>query len=192
MRNRPFTELRLAVDDNEFFHFGQRVYVVSSNESKTFRDKCPVCDDTHKINVRGFEFTCPHCSAYNSSSRSTTYTVYDYVVDEYIINKLTISGEEVMSAYNKDGSVRDGRYPRVQYSGFTRWSAAANAVSTKKFCELDFTISHSVDMFGRSDACFLNKKDADKFARQLHLRQKEVLAQFCEEHDVEHEYPFSF
>ena len=193
--NRFFHQLNIGVVDEGILHFGQRVYVVATGNDKTYREKCPVCDDTRKISVRGFEFTCPNCNGYNHMS-ATHLMVYDFSVREYIINKIEIEGEKVQGIYKKDGSVTDGRYPQAKYSGFTRYGSSNDSISTLKFSSWSFerkdpekTLLHNLS---GSDYCFLKKDDAAAFVKRLHELQEERLAAFNKEHGTDHQYPFKY
>lgn len=187
--------LQITVLDDGILHFGQSVYVVVSRGDKIFREKCPICDDTRKITVRDVVFDCPNCNGFNHA-KATTVAVYEFCVREFIINKIEIVGDDAMSIYKKDGSVSNNRYPRTQYSGFTRYDSSNDSVCTMSFRSNDFyprdpdkTLIHRTT---DGDYCFLEKKDAVAFAKRLHERQQELLAQFNAEHGTNHKYPFEF
>ncbi len=194
---RDFThQLQITVTDDGLLSYGQRVYVVARENYKSFTEKCPICDDAKKIIVRGMEFDCPYCRGYRSDRKATTIELYNYVVDEYIINRIEIKGEEVRGAYNKDGSVADRRYPSASYSGFTKKGNGHNSTETKNFCGWNFEPHDpnkpviNRDLGG--EYCFLKKADAAAFAKRLHERQAEWLAEFNAEHGTDHAYPFEY
>lgn len=184
-------QLQIKVIDDGLLSYGQRVYVAAKENYKSFTEKCPICDDTKKITVRGMEFDCPYCSGYRSDRKATTIFLYNYAVDEYIINSIEIKGEDVRVAYSKDGV----RCPFASYGGFTKNGNGYGTVKTKKFCAYNFQ-PHNPDALSiehlEGEYCFLKKADALAFAKRLHERQKERLDKFNEEHGTNHAYPFDY
>ena len=187
--------LTFTVKDEGILRFGQRVYVVAETCCKTFKEKCPVCDSTGKINVRGYEFDCPYCRSYSSRSDANAISVHDYEADEYIINNVEIRGEDVKCAYKTDGSIADERYPYVKYKGFSP-SARRSWSKTKEFSGFNFErrdpdkplLPHNID----GEYSFLQKAEALKFIKRIHERQAELLEKFNAEHGTDHEYPFKY
>lgn len=191
--------LQITVFDDGILHFGQHVYIVVSGDYKTFTEKCNICDGTRKITVRGMEFDCPNCAAHNRSREAakTVMTVFDFYAREYIVNEINIHGEESMCIYKKDGSTSGGRYPYARYRAFTRYGSGTDQVSTTALSgrrfepkDPDKVMIHRLD--GNDGFCFFEKKDAVAFAKRLHERQQESLAQFNAEHSTSHNYPFDF
>ena len=114
------TRRTLSIDvlDTGVLHFGQHLYVVEAEQHSYIRAGCPICDDTRKVAIRGVVFECPNCVG-SSELLPTQFTLSDFVVAEYILNELRISGEPVKKLYN--GSYMEDRdLPDVSYSGFCK------------------------------------------------------------------------
>lgn len=187
-------QLEIKVEDSGLFSYGQIVYVVESDNYKVLEDKCPVCEGTRKVTVKGFEFDCPYCSGYRSRQNATRLLVYNFEVNEYIINKIEIKGAIVKSAYNKDGSPKGDMVPTANYSGFTKWGNGGSDFRTRSFYSNDFRRTNADEVnldFRHSEGfCFFDKETAEGFARRLHEMQKEKLDKFNEEHGSSHQYPY--
>ena len=178
--NEKTTTLNIEVKDEGVIHYGQRVYVVASVNSKTFEDKCPVCDGTEKVVIREREFVCPNCSTSNSRRDATRITIRNYSVIEYIINKITIRGRETKADYNRDGTVKIGCEPRLSYEGFTKDRNGYDYIFTKKFTSYELKDPKNVDKVDfivnlGEDVAFESRSEALKYAKRLHENNQKSL-----------------
>jgi len=91
-------EIEVKVRDKEkVWRIGDRFYKVSPKQLVTYRETCPVCDGSKKVEIRGREFPCPYCQ-----DRSNSYcikdlqsvTLHGFNVVEYIVNGFEVSCEE--------------------------------------------------------------------------------------------------
>lgn len=180
-----------------FAEFGKRAYVVrighgNYDRSKTFTDKCPACDDTRKVTVRGIEMRCSYCT--EAHNKSTHVTVQNYVVEEYIVNSMTLTSTDRKNAYDKNGPTR-GNEPRVQeIIGFCRTGNGYDNVREMRLPIGSERIDHAERYHPQYDNCenfaFTTKAKAQAFCDQLVNAEKEKLAQFNELHGTNHQWPF--
>lgn len=189
--------LSIDVFDTGVLHFGQHLYAVEAERYSYIRASCPICDDTRKVTIRGVEFECPNCVG-NSKLLPTQFTLSDFVVVEYILNKLYISGEPVKKLYN--GSyVEDRDLPAVSYSGFCKdWRKQIHTRDFRPFAiELSETdYQNDADRLTDPDSdpprVFREKAWAKAVAKKLHERQKAMLDEFNAQHGTSHVYPFEY
>ena len=196
-KDKKPTEINLTAMDEGVFHYGQKVYMVDcmgtwGASAKTFTEKCPVCDDTRKINVRGFEFKCPYCDGAGRGN-AISITIRGYRVREWIINQVDIVGEERKNAYCNKGSEDD--LPHTRWYGFHRSDNSYGGISTRQFytsevCDEDPNEISPGEDVGRR--VFLTKVSAEKYCRRVHEAQKAQLDRFNAEHGTAHEYPYEF
>lgn len=187
-------ELKLDVYDDVQLSFGQSVYCIRVAEDKFFSDKCPICDDTKKVTIRGKEFSCPNCcgTGYSHSSNSATHIyLKDYQMDEYIINSITLCGPDTKCSYSK-GALKKGGRIKASYKGFVRYNNSYMSVYSRDFRSGLFGHTDPTKVLDPKDCAFVNKADCKSFIRRLHEIQKEKLEQFNAEHGTSYEYPFSF
>lgn len=188
----------VRVDTNcEPLSFGQTVYAICDAGSKTFSEKCPVCDDTQKITVRGFEMDCPYCKygrRMDDGSSAQSLTLRDYKVVDYVIHKVTVKGPAVKSAYyhpSSIGGLKLGETAVVYFEGFTK---RRGAVECRSFDAYDIQSGDLPEKLSdRSVGCaFERKADCVAYVKRLHDLQKAALDKFNAEHGTAHEYPFTY
>ena len=188
-------EINITVRNDSPFYYGMKVFVVKAdprNRSKMFTDKCPVCGDSRRVEIKGYNLPCPMC---NSSSRPRSDAIAidltNFIVIEFIINELSIKGDY----YKKDYAPSSNKLPRAEWKGFARWGYGYQDMETRKFTDFDFydKDAEAVDLKSSiSSYCFYTKADANKFCKRLHERQKEILDKFNAEHGSDHQYPFTY
>lgn len=190
---------RITVDvrDTTDFYYGQKVYRIEPrrhNAGNTFKEKCPVCDDTKKVEIKGYTFKCPYCEGSRSDPEATQIMLRNYDVVEYIINRFEVNGADRKNAYSGDGLLNDRNLPFVRWYGFTRWGNGLHEVTSRQFSEYDFreVDPDKVDINRPGDHCFFSKSEAKKYCSRLHERQKGQLEKFNAEHGTDHAYPFEY
>lgn len=66
----------------EAINLGDVFYTVeATNRQYIYGLACPVCGDTFKVQINGFEFTCPHCHGHGN--RTPVLTVDRYMVKRW-------------------------------------------------------------------------------------------------------------
>ena len=155
------------------FQYGQKLYVVepdptlNCNRNRvTFSEKCPVCDNTRKIQYRGFELKCTYC---------------DRVGVNYIcIEKYTVSG--IKSELPVIKNIRM----------FTRWGRGFSDCKTKEINmrNVDPKDERLVAEHRSVDFVFTSKEAAAHALELLIENDKKRLNEFNKEHGTEYKYPF--
>ena len=190
----------LSIEVLEYgFHldYGQRVYGVYISDHETYREKCFICGGTKKVLIKGTEFSCPACSSYSYSANNYgSISLNNYKIDEFIVNKLIIQGEEVKSLYAKHGHTQRS-LPRISYEGFTKRSTNLSSVQTRGFssaylinaeCQFERYLSG-----GRISSCwFIDISLAKSYVKSLHEIQEKNLLSFNEKHGTDYPYPFKY
>lgn len=188
--------LSIEVLDTGVLHFGQHLYVVAAWKQNHISVSCPICDDTRKVTIRGVEFPCPNCVSQNKTL-PVALTLSNFVVVEYILNQLYISGDKTKRLYN-GGYVDDKDLPRVLYKGFYKIQSNAYTAnfSASDVLQSEADYQNKADRItnpeSRVPRVFREKSWAKAVAKELHLRQKEMLAEFNAQHGTNHKYPFEF
>ena len=188
--------LSIEVLDTGVLHFGQHLYVVDAWKYKHISASCPICDDTRKVTIRGVEFPCPNCVG-QTKTLPVALALSNFVVAECILNQLYISGDQTKRLYN-GGYVDDKDLPRVLYKGFYKIQSHAYTAnfSASEVLQSEADYQNHVDGLtdpeSRAPRVFREKSWAKDVAKELHLRQKEMLAEFNAQHGTSHEYPFEF
>lgn len=187
--------INIAIQGESPFYYGMKVYVICANphnRSKTFTDRCPVCGDARRVEIKGYDLPCPMC---NSSSRARSDAVLihmtNFAVVEFIINEVSIKG----STYKSDYKITSDKLPYAEWHGFARWGNGYRDMETRKFGSYDFreVDVEKVDLqSGAMGVCFCSKAEANRFCKRLHERQAELLDKFNAEHGSDHQYPFEF
>ena len=115
------------------FWYGDRFFMVRPcigyRESVTaeFREKCPVCDDTRKIRVRGFEFDCPNCCRYSRQQTKEYLRLMKYEVKDFIVNEIKIKGPDTKSGFSPNGL----QAPRItSIKAFHKYSRSQGDIET--------------------------------------------------------------
>lgn len=191
--NKEKKTITVTVEDVTPFYYGQHLFVISPCNQKRLTEKCPVCDGTNKISVRGFEMNCPYC--FNNYNSNNNISINDYEVVEYIIYKMEIKGETNKSIYKKDCTP----IATVSYAGFCKRNVGFAQVTTKGFSNRDlaetyhnvpYTVDRSSNKIIINGDTFFKRSEAEKVIRELHEIQREMLENFNKIHGTEYEYPF--
>ena len=186
----------IEVFDTGILHFGQHLYVVDAWKNNRISENCPICNDTRKVTIRGVEFPCPNCVG-QSKILPVALTLSNFVVVEYILNELLIHGEPVKKLYNGE-YVRKSDLPRVAFKGFCKVQSNTYTVafSDSNILQSEADYQNHADRLTNPESgatrVFREKSWAKAVAKELHLRQKEKLAEFNAQHGTSHEYPFEF
>lgn len=178
-------QITLNVNKDQIFSFGQRLFIVESERTADYNSKCPICDDTHKITVRGVEFDCPMCRAARSGQSLQHISVHKFVTREYFINELRIFGEENKSDYGNNMVP-----PTVAYKAFTRNSASYNGAKTRSVYDRQLDPSDENIIDRMEDWVFSTKAKAECYRKMLIQRDKERLDKFNELNGTDYVYPF--
>lgn len=178
--------------------YGERFYRITYSRREHFSEPCPVCDDTHKIQVRGYVLDCPFCRSARSNTNATHLSLANYEIREYIVDSITISGTSTKKDYQ--GKIVP---PKISgYTAFTRigrkdgdierispwmsiecWDISFDNEKFKKdMCAADFN--------GIEHHYWRDKKEAEKFLKWIGEVQRKELEQFNKEHNTQYEYPF--
>ena len=182
---------QLDVMDEGVFHYGQRLYIIRTIDHKLYTGKCPVCDNTRKITVKGYEMDCPYCSC-DPQHADYSILLKNYKPIEYIINEITIKGEAVKNAYTKDGNPQVGRIPVVVYNGFAK---IGNTTEKRRFCVHDLAardLRPTSPSDNLTDFVFDTRSQALAVTRCLHEKQKAILSDFNKQQGTNYEYPFEY
>lgn len=186
-------------DNQKNIAYGDKFYIVDSNEYKHFSGICPVCAGEKTINVKGFTFDCPYCCTSYSANFSNHISVRSFEVQEYIINSINIKGNNV----KKDFQESTFRLPKISASAFHNCKNKYNLQHTRTLSIDDtdlrlwninieeLSLEDRQKMMKRpSSYYFDNKMDAEKFCAILIENEKKQLEKFNIEHGTEHEFPF--
>lgn len=177
---------------------GDKVYVIHQYNSRTFTQKCQVCDDTKKITYRGYEMPCPYCvgGTYRSGNLvRNVCTVYGLEVEEFIVNKIVIAGPDTKSAYatKNKGSIINAPKVTGVYA-FTRRNGSSSSIATVKVPNsgiyLDQEEKYVLDALQLDSLVFTTRKKAEAAVALLVEREKERLAEFNAKYECNYEYPF--
>lgn len=177
---------------------GEKVYVIHQYNSKTFSQKCPVCDDEKKITYRGYEMPCPYCvgGSYRSGNLvKSTIVVYDLRVEEFVVNKIEITAPDYKSAYGTKNQCKAGNAPRISaVSAFTRRNCSYSSVATVRVPNgevwLDPDEKHILEVMNLSSLVFTTRKKAEAAVSLLVEREKKKLDEFNKKYGCHYEYPF--
>ena len=178
--------------------YGERFYCITCCRREYFSEPCPVCDDTHKIQVRGYVLDCPFCRSSRSNTKATHLSLVNYEIREYIVDSITISGTSTKkdyqgkivppkissyTAFTRTGR-KDGDIERITpWMHLEHWDVSFDNEKFKKdMCEADFN--------GIEHYYWRDKKKAEKFLKWIGEVQRKELEQFNKEHKTQYEYPF--
>lgn len=209
MRNMEYKTVtkELELSKEPKLWFGDRIFKVepfitgrsyyTEDRETTFKSVCPCCGDMKTIKIKGqdgesYEATCPLCST--SSGRhdrdTTRITVYNWTVNEYIINEITAQGTETVSDY-KNGSAL---VKALELRAFHRFGRCADAYITTKISTFFGNINPekvNLEYYStQSDYAFTTKKAAEKLCAELKAYDKQRLEEFNKKFGTDHEYPY--
>ena len=180
MREIKTRELTFKVRDDTPFVLGQKIYKVERVASDKFESKCPVCDDTRTVVVKGYACKCPYCSNSHEANLSSVW-IYRYAVKEYIINRVEIEGSQYKKGYGDN--VPDKYLPTVRYSAFKKEGAYITSTVIGMY---NFTNPRDTEF----PSFFFKKSEAESACKQLNAQAKESLTDFNKRNGTSHEYPY--
>ena len=177
---------------------GEKVYVIHRYNSRTFSQKCQVCDDTKKITYRGYEMPCPYCvgGTYRSGNLvKNTITVYGLMVEEFIVNKIVIEGPDTKSGYDQNNRDRTINAPKIsEVWAFTRRNSSSSSIANVRVPSsgvfLDPEEKYILGALHLDSLVFTTRKKAEAAVAMLVGKEKERLAEFNQKFECEYEYPF--
>lgn len=183
-----------------FAEIGKKVFVIETKamgDSTVFTEKCPVCDDTRKVTIRGFEFKCPHCMSGGfavGAAGATTVRIKKYHVEEYIVHQITLAGPDTKKSYGSGAKSCDD-YPSVKEIGaFQRTANGYANVRTISVTRdnrfIDPKPSDAADPDRLSSFYFTKKSLAEEVQRLLMEKEKQKLDRFNKEHNTNHAFPY--
>ena len=187
-REKGIETVEMTIKNPTGLTYGQRVYVIDAVDSKFFSEKCPICGGTHKVEIKGEEFYCPACqSGYHLKNN---LRIWCYEVHEYIVNSVTLKGEERKIHYGKEASVSTSA-PEATFGAFRRGREGVNTITLFNWM-FEYRDPHdrSVNENLGHRICFTDRKDAEEFKDELHAMQKQCLMDFNKEHGTDYKYPF--
>jgi hypothetical protein len=180
--------------------YGEKIYKVEADYGVEYHEDCPVCDNTKKIKVRGFEFKCPYCG-YPSLDwlNARLLSLSNYKVYEYYVYEFTLSGKVPGFVFDKTDNSPDvtsdmlQRGATIQAVKIIRSVAGEGGKIPDKTLELRsvFWDQSSQDVLCEPEKYYWHDRDAaEHVCALLHEQQRETLRKFNEEHNSDNEYPF--
>lgn len=186
--------ISIVVNDDTDFEYGQKLYVIKCDKHRNmriFKDKCPVCRGTHKIEYNGYSLRCPQCE----DRYQKEIMVRNYIVAEYVLNGFKIIPSDAIACQGGEASSADEALPSIVWHGYSSLSYEPLEVEKLRFNKnsLDERDLDTIDIrTNQSGAAFRDKESAQKFCEQLHNRQRKALEEFNEKYGTAHEYPFQY
>lgn len=178
--------ISIDVNDDSGFEYGQRLYVIDSDDMHTFKDKCPVCGGTRKIVYNGFLLNCPKCD----ERCQKEIRLRNYIILEYILNGFSVNGPRDAACFDDNKIADFDNLPIVTWYGFARWPSGEPSVDKFSGLDLEPINPETVNLQRNcSGAAFLDYHSAQKFCRRLHERQKAMLDEFNQTYGTNHKYP---
>ena len=176
------------------FGIGTHLFCVGEKGNQTFHSLCPVCEGRELITVKGFNIPCGYCCINRNKADLRFLTLRDYCTDEYIINKITLSGSETKSDY------KDGGYPKLLVSelqGFCKKKSPYTTVLYKEFrylgagaVDMAVTPENVAELYNHYEGVYTNRALCNEACKVFHDYQRKLLREFNEVHHTSHEYPF--
>ena len=186
-------------DIPQISQIGEKVYAIHQWNSRTFSQKCPVCDGEKKITYRRYELPCPYCVAGMSTSTNgkpivrDTITMYAFEVEEYIVNHIEIEGPDLKKTYSASERGKLENMPKIKcVAAFTRRNSGCNGTATilvRDGIFLDPDDDKVINVLRMSDYSFTTRKKAEHAVDLLVEREKKRLAVFNEKFGCSYEYP---
>ena len=196
--------LNVEVSNQTPVQYGDKVYLIVHNNCQHFREKCPICDDTKKVVIRGKEFRCPQCDTHPNDD-ANRLTLFSWEVVEVIVNHMVIHGPEEKAAfvrYNK-GEPNRGDLPFVsKIMGFRRRGNSYDGVYTydipvskMRYDPDEETVRRVVEQISRYDEdltkyVWTSRKAAEKVMQKQVEHDRKKLEEFDRMHGTEHKYPW--
>lgn len=174
-------EITIKVKDSSPFYFGQKLYSIEKTNCQSFAVKCPVCEGTHTVNIKGYKLDCPYCTAgYRNNDMSSLY-IYEPVIIEHIVSGVAVFGSIHKNGYGP--KVLDKNLPTVEYKVSAK--SRYGTVTYRTICESDIVSDKD-----SPPKFFLTKEEAEKALEEAVNVQKKELADFNERNGTVYEYPF--
>ena len=182
--------------------YGDKVYIIVRNGNKVFREPCPVCDDTKKINVRGFELKCPYCDVHPNDN-TNTLVLCRHVVEEVFVNQIVIEGPVEKGAYKRymSGDPRGNDCPTIKrVLGFYKHGNGYGSERVVTIPTWEGAYDPDEEVLQKAisgqktgtftDYVFSDRKGAERALAMQEEYDRELLRKFNEEHGTNHEYPW--
>ena len=197
----------IVLNEKPLFWLGDRFYKVESaygrhvNDEVILASKCPSCNDEKKITYQGhdgktYEAECPVCKGKFLRSRymeGNAIKLINWVVDEYIVYKISAQGPEQTSKY-KDGI---GYMDSLSLRAFCRFGRCGDEFFEKEVPQNKGFIDRSIEELNVNDESFVpdnyvfsKKSDATKLLKAVRDRDIRRLIEFNKKFGTEYEYPF--
>lgn len=183
----------LAEEKPVFAEFGKIAYIISAGNSvydkKSFKEKCPCCGDSGKIQHNGFWIKCSVCE-----QQRGYISVTNWLVKEYIVNDIRVTGPDYRKAYGKNTNPQD--LPKVtEIKGFHRTANGYANVHTRKLpiCpeHIDPEATEKGMMLFDADVfAFTTKARAEAACEYLKEKDRKALEEFNRTYGTSHEYPY--
>lgn len=182
--------------------YGERVYKVESDYCTNYLEDCPVCDNTKKIRIRGFEFKCPYCGFSSSRPDMILLSLSAYQVYEYYVCEFTVSGDIPVCVFGgKTNNSPDISSELMQRGAMIQSAKILRSIAGEGGLIPNETLNLRSNFWDRDplDNALLrepenyywhDKEAADSVCRVLHERQKKDLEKFNKAHSANFEYPF--
>lgn len=177
------------------YEIGRKLYAIRTKRHYSFQQTCPVCDGTRKITYRGYEMDCPYCVRVGNSAGTvtSTITVRAFVVEEFIVRSVTISGSDTKADYEPKRRNSIYGQPRIRsVTAFTRRDSSYRGteeveVPGGRFLDPDEDLLRKdIEL---SKILFTKRAKAEEAKRILVEVEKQKLSEFNEKFGCSHEYP---
>lgn len=181
-------ELKINLEREPRFHYGQKLFVVRKANTKSYSEVCPVCKGERKVTIGGIsDLLCPYCQV--SNGRKATYiSVQEFVVLECFVNEIKIKGDTTKNLC----AGQEAPFPQIYISGFTRVGNGYGSVYSVRLDNPRYIDEVPKDrLFALPEDCvYTTKKGAEELKKMFIEYQKDELRKFNEEHGTNYEYPF--
>lgn len=192
--------MNIELREEPLFHYGDHFFAIQPDPKRfsktevTFSEICPICDDTREVTIRGQAFECPMCKGgYGAANH---ISLRNWVVQEYIVNGLTIKGPCSKAEFKREFPViTDGLAFGICGRGYDNVLTRSVPISFERDVdppEDEWPNIISEKSLGRKirDVVFRKKSDAEQFCKAVILNDKDRLKKFNEKHGTNHKYPF--
>ena len=147
------------------WEIGTKVYIIQNTSSKSFEEKCPMCEDMKNITYKGFTVPCPLCSSRKENVKNITIRKYEVV--ELIVNGYEISGPENKSCYKGERQFEQRSLPMIKnVKAFAKSDAGWNSIMSMTIPTYKDRFDPAKDVVMKSlkisDYIFTSKKKAEE------------------------------
>lgn len=177
----------LKLKQEPAFAYGEKLYVVKMGQSQYIREKCPVCDDTGKIEIKGHRCRCPFCR--DPYEHRDDLNIHHYEVVEYIINEVRIQGPEVKKVYEAGRIDWESNLPWATYYGFAKTNSRFNSVDRRSFFSSEL-FDELKEYSSQDKVVTKRKKLAEEACAKANAKEKEKLAEFNKTFGTAHPWPW--